>query len=83
MTPSFLVEHYEATGLLDMAPRGFTYLLRNENGDDWALDLRKYWRPQRFLGRRITVIGPRCGERLIEVLRLYVHQEDGSIYLVR
>lgn len=83
MTPSFLVEHFEATGVLDMAPRGMIYLLHAEQGENWALNLRKYWRPRRFLGQRITVIGPRCGERVIEVLRLYIHDDaDGGHWVI-
>ncbi|MFM7027731.1 MAG: DUF5818 domain-containing protein [Chakrabartia sp.] len=78
MTPSFMVEHFEVTGVLDMAPRGFTYLLTMDNGQSWSLNLGKYWRPRRFLGLRITAIGPRCGERIIEVLRLYIHDADGD-----
>ena len=82
MTLKCLVEHYEATGVLDMAPRGAIFLLRIEEGAPWAVDLRKYRRPQRFLGRTITVTGPRCGARVIEVLRLYIHDDAGGGYWV-
>ena len=61
-----------------MAPRGVMYLLKTDNAQGWALDLHKFRRPQRFLGQKITAIGPRCGERVIEVLRLYIHDEDGG-----
>ncbi len=80
MTLSFLVEYFEVTGVLDMAPRGMIYVLRTEDGADWAVDLSKYRRPRRFLGRTLTVTGPRCGERVIKALRLYVHDDAGDGY---
>ncbi len=78
MTPSFLVEYFEATGVLDIPPRGAMYVLRMADGETWAVDLRRYRRPRRFLGRTLTVIGPRCGARVIEVLRLYIHDDAGG-----
>ena len=80
MTPSFLVEYFEATGVLDIPPRGMNFRLTLEDGEIWYVNLRRYQRRQRFLGQRITVTGPRCGPKVIEAMRIFVHEEGGQGY---
>ncbi len=78
MTPRFFVEHFEATGVLHPAPRGAGFDLITADGEDWGLALRKFAKPRRYLGLKLTVIGPRCGARVIEVLQLYIHDAQGG-----
>ena len=64
--------------MLHPAPRGADFILIMPNGEDWGLALRKFAKPRRYLGLTLTVIGPRCGERVIEVLHLYIHDGEGG-----
>lgn len=53
----------------------FGYVLEQEGGGFWVLEMWKPRKPERYLGQRVTVEGTRVGFNILSVDRMWCEDE--------